>query len=133
MKGKATGLSPLEKRVMDVVWDKKPVTADDVCQVLGSRSRPMKDSTARTILRRLEGKGYLTHVVEGRTYVYSPTVESRSVATQAVRGIIDRFCAGSVEDLLVGMVNDNLVSADKLKQLAQRIAKAEDRHRKQGE
>ncbi len=38
---------------------------------------------------------------EGRTYVYFPTMASRSVAADAVRGIIDRFCNGSVEDLLV--------------------------------
>jgi predicted transcriptional regulator len=42
-----------------------------------------------------------------------------------VRGIIERFCAGSVENLLVGMVDSELVSADKLKGLADKIAKAE--------
>ncbi len=85
----------------------------------------MKDSTARTILRRLEEKGFVKHTVEGRTYVYSPTVASRSVATDAVRGIIERFCDGSVEDLLVGMVDDEILSADKLKQLAERIKRAD--------
>ena len=52
------------------------------------------------------------------------------MATDAVRGIVERFCDGSVEDLLVGMVDDELVSADKLKELAAKIAKAEGAEKK---
>ena len=147
-KSKKNNLSPLENRVMNVIWQKANeaaddktegvtspgITAEEVRNELSTKSQPMKDSTVRTILRRLEQKGYVKHTVEGRTYVYSPTVESQNVATDAVRGIIERFCDGSVEDLLVGMVNDDVVSADKLKELAQRIAKAEkQRNRGEGE
>ena len=127
-------LSPLENKVMNVLWSQSPVTAEDVRSTLSSKSRPVKDSTVRTILRRLEDKGYVKHTVDGRTYIYSPTIESQNVATDAVRGIIERFCDGSVEDLLVGMVNGDVVSADKLKELAQRIAKSEQqRKRRKGE
>jgi BlaI family penicillinase repressor len=89
------------------------------------KTQQLKDSTVRTILRRLEEKGYVEHEVEGRTYIYRPRVESQHVATDAVRGIIDRFCGGSVEDLLVGMVDDKILTPDKLKQLAVKIAEAE--------
>ena len=121
---KKNPLSPLENKVMNVVWERGSVTAEDVRIVLGESS-PIKDSTVRTVLRRLEEKGYVRHTVDGRTYVYSPVVESRRVATDAVRGIVERFCDGSIEDLLVGLVDDELVSAEKLKQLAAKIAKAE--------
>jgi predicted transcriptional regulator len=117
-------LSPLEHTVMQVVWDRGRVTAEEVRSELAS-AWPMKDSTARTILRRLEEKGYARHATEGRTYVYFPKVAPRSVAAEAVRGIIDRFCSGSVEDLLVGMVDDEIISTEKLRELAQRIGKAE--------
>ena len=117
-------LSPLENKVMNIVWDRGSATAEDVRLALKG-DQPIKDSTVRTVLRRLEDKGYAEHTVDGRTYVYAPTVASRSVATDAVRGIIDRFCDGSVEDLLVGMVDDELVSAGTLKRLAAKIAAAE--------
>ena len=117
-------LSPLEDTVMQVVWQRRSVTAEQIrIQLAGHRQ--MKDSTVRTILRRLEEKGYVRHIVEGRTYVYSPKVASRSVATDAVRGIVDRFCNGSVENLLVGMIDDDLLSPEKLRRIAERIAKAE--------
>ena len=131
---KKNPLSPLENKAMNVIWDRGSATAEDVRVSLEALAAPkgsadkkqaIKDSTVRTVLRRLEEKGYVKHTVDGRTYVYSPKVASRSVATDAVRGIIDRFCDGSIEDLLVGMVDDELVSADTLKQLAAKIAKAE--------
>ncbi len=114
-------LSDLENKVMGVVWEYGRVTADLVRTKLEA-SLPMKDSTVRTILRRLEEKGYVRHTTEGRTYHYSPTVESQNVAADAVRGIIERFCNGSVEDLLIGMVDREVVSAAKLQELAKRIA-----------
>jgi predicted transcriptional regulator len=117
-------LSALENAVMQVVWSKARVTADEVRQAM-PRRQDLKDSTVRTILRRLEEKGYVEHDVEGRTYVYRPRIEPHNVATQQVRGIIDRFCRGSVENLLVGMVDDNLITPDKLRDLAARIEETE--------
>ena len=117
-------LSPLENRVMKVIWERGVATADDVRTAL-ARSRPLKDSTVRTVLRRLEEKGFVRHTVQGRTFHFVPKVAPQGVASHAVRGIIERFCDGSVENLLVGMVDSELVSADKLKALADKIAQAE--------
>ncbi|HEV3416057.1 MAG TPA: BlaI/MecI/CopY family transcriptional regulator [Pirellulales bacterium] len=117
-------LGPLENAVMRVIWERQRATAEEVRIALAAM-QPMKDSTVRTVLRRLEEKGYVTHSTDGRTYVYAPRIESRNVATAAVRGIIDRFCQGSVEDLLIGMVDDEIVSPRKLRELADRISRAE--------
>lgn len=117
-------LGPLENAVMQVVWSRPQVTADEVRLAL-EKVRRLKESTVRTILRRLEEKGFVTHDVEGRTFIYRPHVERQMVATQQVRGIIDRFCQGSVENLLVGMVDDRLISPEKLRELANRIEQAD--------
>jgi BlaI family transcriptional regulator, penicillinase repressor len=117
-------LSSLESAVMEVVWKRRRATGDDVRVALAARQE-LKDSTIRTLLRRLEEKGYVEHDVEGRTYIYRPRVEPHNVANQQVRGIINRFCRGSVENLLVGMVDDNLITPDKLRELADKIAEAE--------
>lgn len=116
-------LSELENSVMAVIWDRGQATADSVRTLL-EPERTMKDSTVRTILRRLEGKGYVQHTSEGRTFIYSPIVASRNVAGDAVHGIVERLCNGSVEDLLVGMVDREVVSPEKLRELAERIANA---------
>ncbi len=58
-------LGELEHEVMQLVWSKGPITAENVREHL---KRPLKESTVRTVLRRLEDKGFVTHTVEGRTF-----------------------------------------------------------------
>jgi predicted transcriptional regulator len=115
-------LSELEHLVMGILWDRRSATAEDVRVALAQR-HPMKESTVRTILKRLEEKGYVTHGVEGRTNVYTGADGPHNVAAGAIRQIIDRFCGGSVEQLLVGMVNNDVVDERELQRLAQRIAR----------
>ena len=114
-------LSELEHLVMETVWQKSSCTADEVRTALAER-HPMKESTVRTMLSRLEDKGYVRHRVDGRTNIYSGVEEPQHVAASAVRQIIDRFCGGSVEQLLVGMVANHVVDEHELQRLAQRIA-----------
>lgn len=118
-------LSELEHLVMDAVWRRKSASAEDIRSDLAAR-HPMKESTARTILKRLEDKGYVRHRVDGRTNVYSGIDAPQHVAARAVRQIIERFCGGSVEQLLVGMVNDDVIDERELQRLAQRIARRKD-------
>ena len=107
---------------MEVVWRESAVSTEKVCAVL-AQSHPIKESTARTVLSRLEEKGYVTHRVEGRSNIYSGVDAPQSVAAKAVRQIIERFCNGSVEQLLLGMVNNDVVDEKELQRLAQRIAR----------
>src|SRR5215471_11655040 len=89
-------LSELEHLVMDVVWTRTSATGEDVREALAVR-HPMKESTARTILKRLEEKGYVKHKVVGRTHVYRGVDDAQNVAAKAVRQIVEKFCRGSVE------------------------------------
>lgn len=128
---KKNALSPLEDVAMKVIWARGSATAEQVREALAGQHQ-LKDSTIRTILRRLEEKGYATHDLDGRTFVYKPQIAQQNVASDAVRGIIDRFCAGSVENLLVGLVDDKVITPDKLRDLADRIAAAEENQESAG-
>jgi BlaI family transcriptional regulator, penicillinase repressor len=114
-------LGELERGILSVVWRLGQATADQVREGL---DRPLKDSTIRTVLRRLEEKGYLAHSVDQRTFIYRPAESPQKVAGRAVQRIVDWFCEGSVEDLLVGMVDSKVVSRAELERLARRIASA---------
>jgi BlaI family transcriptional regulator, penicillinase repressor len=113
--GKARGarvrapLTNLENEVMQAVWDAGECTVDTVHRII-SRKRNLKETTIRTLLRRLEHKGYLQHELDGRAYVYRAIEPARSLAARAVRQIIDRFCRGSVEELVTGMVEAKVLS-----------------------
>jgi predicted transcriptional regulator len=109
-------LTELENLVMQAVWAGAPSSVEAVHQVV-SQQRNIKETTVRTLLRRLEQKGYLRHAAEGRAYIYHAVEPSRSLAARAVRQIIDRLCRGSVEELVSGMVDAKVLSNDELKQL----------------
>lgn len=114
-------LGIVEQTVMDYIWAHGPSTSE-ACREALAGSRPMKDSTIRTVLRRLEEKGYLTHAIDGRTFIYKASDARQNVAVRAVKGIIDRFCGGSAEELVLGMVDNAVLDRKQLERLARKIA-----------
>ena len=114
-------LGDLEREVMQLIWANRHLTAETVREKLARR---LKESTVRTVLRRLEEKGYVNHDIDGRTYVYQATHPRGKVAAKAVQRIVDLFCNGSVEEVLVGMVDNAMLDQRQLRTLAEKVAKA---------
>jgi BlaI family transcriptional regulator, penicillinase repressor len=116
-------LSELEQLVMDYIWSHPQATADDCREALARGGRVLKDSTVRTLLARLLRKDYVRFQTEGRTHRYLANQRRQSVAAAAVRQIVDRFCGGSVEELIAGMVDGEMVDPRELESMARRIAR----------
>jgi len=121
MKHTKPNLGELEQQVMQLVWTRGPITADAVRTLL---ERELKEVTVRTVLRRLEEKGYVTHTVDNRTFVYSAAESRQRAAAKAVKRIVDWFCDGSVDEVLVGMVDAQMLDKVQLDRLAKRIEQA---------
>src|ERR1700675_679982 len=98
---------------MHAVWSGENCTVEAVHRIVSSK-RNLKETTVRTVLRRLEQKSYLLHESYGRAYVYRAVEPARGLAARAVRQIIDRFCRGSVEELVSGMVEADVLSRDEI-------------------
>src|SRR5215470_2954381 len=114
-------LGELEQAVMQLIWAGRPMTAEAVRERLPRR---LKESTVRTVLRHLEKKGYVTHTVDGRTYVFRATEARGHVAAKAVHRIAERFCNGSLEEVLLGMVDAKMFDQRQLDMLREKIDKA---------
>lgn len=114
-------LGDLERQVLEIIWRLGTATAEQVREEI---ARPLKESTIRTVLRRLEQKNYVEHEIQQRTFIYRPAESPEHVAGRAVQRIVDWFCGGSVEQLLVGMVDSKVVGRAELERLARRIASA---------
>ena len=115
-------MSELEHQLMEILWRSGPATAEQIREALAP-AHALKGSTVRTVLTRLEEKGYLTHKLEGKAYVYTGIEKPRNVAVRAVRQIIDRFCDGSLEQLLVGLVENEVVDREELQKLARKLGR----------
>lgn len=114
-------LGEVEQAVMDYVWANGPCSSEACRESLAS-TRPMKESTIRTVLRRLEQKGYIEHSVDGRTFIYRAAEPRQNVVARAVKNLIDRFCGGSAEEFVMGMVDNQVIDRKQFERIAKKIA-----------
>ena len=56
---------------------------------------PLSDSAVRTLLARLEAKGLVRRRTDAAGIVYSPAPQTETIATGALRRMVDTFFAGS--------------------------------------
>jgi predicted transcriptional regulator len=103
---------------MAAIWSAGPSSVEDV-HLAVSKEHKLKETSVRTLLRRLEQKGYLKHEVQGRSFIYRAVEPARGLAARAVRQIIDRLCQGSLEELVTGMVDSNVLSDRELDRLVE--------------
>ncbi|MGH8238741.1 MAG: BlaI/MecI/CopY family transcriptional regulator [Steroidobacteraceae bacterium] len=127
MKPAKSGLGELEREVMRIMWSHAALTAEEVREKL---RRPLKEATVRTVLRRLEEKRYLKHEVKERTFIYAAAEPRMQAAAKAVKRIVDWFCDGSVDEVLVGMVEAKMLDEEQLDRLITRVADAKRRPKK---
>ena len=124
----ARPLTDLQQAILDFVWANGPSTSEEIREGIRTR-HPLKDSSIRTLLRRLEARGFLSHRLDGKTFIYKTEVRRHGVAAKTVRHIIERFWSGSVEQFLVGMVDEKVLSLEEIERLAKKV---KDQRKKSG-
>jgi BlaI family transcriptional regulator, penicillinase repressor len=117
------GLSPAQREIMEIVWERGEVSASDVRAIL-SQTRDLARNTARTLLERMEQKGWLKHREEGRTYLYSAAQPRPAAIGQAVLNVVEHVCGGSPEVLLTALLDHRGVTADELARIRAMLDKA---------
>jgi predicted transcriptional regulator len=109
-------LSPAQREIMEIVWERGEVTANEVRRVL-SRTRSVARNTVRTLLERMEDKGWLNHRAEGRTFLYSAARPRQDAIRRKVREIVETVCGGSPETLVAALLDYRGLRPDELKRI----------------
>ena len=97
-------LSPAQREIMEIIWNLGEASVSDVRAKLPKDRRAARN-TVRTLLERMEQKGWLNHREDGRTYVYSPSQPRRASIGQRVVEVIDDVCGGSPEALVTALLD----------------------------
>jgi predicted transcriptional regulator len=121
---RSLSLTDAEARVMAVLWALKEATVTDVVAGL-KRKRAVTYSTAQTMLRILEDKGYVTHEKVARAFVYRPVVDERQARRRALKHLVSRLFNGSTSLLVLNVLEDDAMDPAELKRLKQLIENAE--------
>lgn len=109
--------SDRELDVMTVLWDRGPSTASEVREQLVAADVDLAYNTVLTVLRVLEEKGHVSHVVEGKAHRYRALVSRARAGQRAVARMLDTVFGGSAELLLTHLVRDRRVDAAELQRL----------------
>jgi len=106
-------LSPAQREIMDVLWEHGALAASEVRDILSTR-RDVSRNTVRTMLERMEGKGWVAHREIGRTFLYSPAQPRHATVTQKVGDLLDNVCGGSPEMLVNALLDSRGLTRDQL-------------------
>lgn len=112
------GLTKLELRIMQVIWKFGDSTVTSVQEKL---EPALAYTTVQTMLNILERKGKLRRTLQGRAYVYSPTLTEAKALGQGVRDLVDRMFGGSTEELVMSLLQNHQIDADTLAELTKKF------------
>jgi len=121
-----TNLSRRERQIMDAVYRLGRATATDV---LAQIPEPPGYSAVRAMLRVLENKGHLRHVLEGKSYVYYPTLARTRASRSALQNMLRTFFDGSTEKAVAALLD---MSADLTEDEFARLSRLIDQARQEG-
>lgn len=116
-------LTDAEARIMAILWQMKTATVADVVAAL-KKKRAVTYSTAQTILRILETKGYVTHEKIARAFLFRPLVDERQARRRALRHLVGRLFNGSPSLLVLNVLDDEDIDPAELKRVKKLIEEA---------
>jgi len=127
-------LADREMDVMTVLWDLGSGTVSEVRERLHDA---LAYTTVLTVLRTLERKGAVGHVVSGQAHRYVPLIARAEARRSALDRLLDKLFQGAPEQLLTHLVEEHDFSPESLRRLRAQIdeleARAEQGHDATGE
>ena len=109
-------LSRGEMEIARALWGLKHATVREVFDSFPD-SRGIDFTTVQTYLRRLETKGYVRGKLAGRTRIYTPKVQSRTVIRETIDDLVERLFAGETLPLMRHLIEDRGISDADLAEL----------------
>ena len=117
-------ISDAEWEVMKVLWDRSPLTANEVVGALAGR-KDWSPRTIRALLNRLLGKGALSFEAQGKRYLYRPRVAREECARRESQSFLERVFGGQAAPMLAHLVRDADLSPQEIGQLRKLLREKE--------
>jgi BlaI family transcriptional regulator, penicillinase repressor len=115
------GMTPLELKIMQVLWRLGPSPVQAVQQELEGE---LAYTTVQTMLNVLQRKGRVTRRLCGRAFEYRAAVTEEKTLGTAVADLVERMFGGSPEELVMSLVKSRQLDAGRLARLTERVEAA---------
>lgn len=109
-------ISEAEFEVMEVIWEKEPVSTNEIVDaVIENHNWNMR--TIHTLISRLDKKGAISHKKDGRTYIYSSIVEKKDYVKSKSKSFIEKFYDGAANKMVLNFIENNMLSQEDIQEL----------------
>ena len=110
---KGERISDAEHAIMEVVWDRHPLSATEVCDVV-CEARGWTMPTVKTLLSRLVSKGALATEPDGRRFLYTPLIERADYVGGESQRLVDRLFGGRAASLFAHLAESEALTDEDL-------------------
>jgi BlaI family penicillinase repressor len=121
-----SGISDAEWRVMEVLWERSPLTSREVADLLAA-STGWSPKTVKTLLGRLVKKGALGYEEVGNRYLYAPRVSHRDAVRAEGRTFVDKIFDGDASSALLHFARQVELPREEIEELRRLLEKEEER------
>lgn len=116
-------LTKAEEEVMQILWLLKRANVKAVIEQL-PEPKPAYN-TVSTIVRILEGKGFVGYEKEGKGHIYFPLVKKQDYSNQSINKLVDNYFQGSFKSMVSFFVKKNDMDINELESVLKEINKKE--------
>ena len=111
-------ISEAEWQVMKVLWEKSPLTANEIVEQLADEIH-WNPRTIKTLLNRLMNKNALGFQQEGRIYHYYPLVSKDECSRYERESLLKRVYDGALQPMLAAFLEEQNLSKQEIDELKQ--------------
>jgi predicted transcriptional regulator len=119
-------IGDLQLRILQILWEKGEAGVSDVHAALHAE-RGLAYTTIATMLRKMEGRGLVSHRDEGRAFLYRATVAADEVNRSMGSHFVEKLFEGSLADAVSHLLQTREARLDELDQIEKMIKEAKRR------
>ncbi|RJY08759.1 BlaI/MecI/CopY family transcriptional regulator [Aurantiacibacter aquimixticola] len=114
-------ISEAEHAVMEVLWQRSPQSAADVCDAV-CKQRGWSMPTVKTLLSRLVSKGALGTKPDGRRFLYTPRIERADYVGTESKRLVERLFGGRAAPLFAHLVQSEALTPEDIAEIERLLA-----------
>jgi len=114
--GEPERISEAEHAVMEALWARSPLSAQDVCEAVCAK-RDWSLATVKTLLSRLVTKQAITAQPDGKRFLYSPSIARSDYVGTESRRLVDRLFGGRAAPLFAHLAKAEALTKDDIAEI----------------
>ena len=108
-------LTQAEETILKILWDKEKAFIKEIIEEMPGKKPAY--STVSTIVRILEGKGYVSHESFGKSHRYFPLIKREEYTKSVLTNLMDNYFGGSFKSIISFMSRSNNLSVSELDEI----------------